>query len=47
MSTNMNHSVLTNSASPVDRVNKLNTVGAAGNVGTDGEATDNRIQILA
>ena len=44
MSTNTNHSVLTNSASPVDRMNKLNTVGA-GNAGPEGE--DNRIQILA
>ena len=43
MSTNINHSVLTNSASPVDRVNKLNTVGA-GNAGPEGE---DRIQILA
>lgn len=44
MANNTNHSVLTNSASPVDRMNKLNTVGA-GNAGQDGE--DNRIQILA
>ena len=44
MSTNINHSVLTNSASPVDRVNKLNTMGA-GNSGPDGEGI--RIQILA
>ena len=43
MSTNTNHSVLTNSASPVDRVNKLNTV-AAGNAGPE---EDDRIQILA
>ena len=43
MSTNINHSVLTNSASPVDRMNKLNTQGA-GTVGPEGE---DRIQILA
>ncbi len=43
MANNINHSVLTASASPVDRVNKLNTQ-AAGNVGVEGE---DRIQILA
>ena len=43
MSTNTNHSVLTASASPVDRANKLNTMGA-GAVGPEGE---DRIQILA
>jgi hypothetical protein len=43
MATLNNHSVLTASASPVDRVNKLNTQGA-GNVGPEGE---DRIQILA
>ena len=32
MANNTNHSVLTASASPVDRMNKLNTVGA-GNAG--------------
>lgn len=43
MANNTNHSVLTASASPVDRVNKLNTQGA-GNAGVEGE---DRIQILA
>lgn len=36
MANNNNHSVLTNSASPVDRMNKLNTVGA-GNAGNTEE----------
>jgi hypothetical protein len=44
MANNNNHSVLTASASPVDRMNKLNTQGA-GQAGP--EQDDNRIQILA
>ena len=36
MANNNNHSVLTASASPVDRMNKLNTIGA-GNTGPDNE----------
>ena len=43
MANNTNHSVLTASASPVERVSKLNTQGA-GNAGVEGE---DRIQILA
>ena len=43
MATNSNHSVLTASASPVDRVNKLNTQGA----GVVGPENDDKIQILA
>ena len=43
MANNNNHSVLTPSVSPVDRMNKLNTQGA----GQAGPEPDDRIQILA
>ena len=48
MSTNTNHSVLTNSESPVDRANKLHLYaqGTSNVAGTNQEAQD-RIQILA